>query len=90
MTRLLACREQDSEQALLDKGYVVIDSVLDNDACAIFREEIRALHRSRHLKLNSTHLIKAGERTLLPKEGIYEAEVADQVRTSLQRQITHA
>ncbi|CAL8465421.1 g4957 [Coccomyxa elongata] len=67
-----------SAQALVDKGYVVIDSALDNDACAIFREEIRSLHRSQNLTLNSTHLVRAGERTLLQKQGIYEAEVADQ------------
>lgn len=64
----------------MDKGYVVIDSALDNDTCAVFREEIRLLHRSQNLTLNSTHLVRAGERTLLQKEGIYEAEVADQVR----------
>ncbi|BDA50077.1 probable Egl nine homolog 3 [Coccomyxa sp. Obi] len=62
----------------MDKGYVVIESALDSDTCATLREEIRALHRSRDLTLNSTHLIKAGERTLVQKEGIYEAEVADQ------------
>lgn len=89
MTRLLACRDQECEQALVDKGFVVIDSALDNDTCAVFREEIRSLHCSQKLKVNSTHLVRAGERTLLQKEGIYEAEVADQVWNCQHGQIVH-
>jgi len=69
-------------QALVKHGYVVIDNALDNATCLTFRQEICSVKESGKLHLNSTHLVRAAERILLNKEGIHEAEVADQVLTT--------
>ena len=66
-------------QALLDRGYTLIDGVFNAATCQTFRNEIRSLKDLSLLHLNSTHLVKGDSRRLLPKHGIYEAEVADKV-----------
>lgn len=66
-------------QALVKNGYVVIDNALDDATCLTFRQEICSLKESGKLHLNSTHLVRAGKRSLVNKQGIHEAEVADQV-----------
>ena len=67
-------------QALLEKGYTVIDGVFNSATCQTFRYEILSLRDQSLLHLNSTHLVKGNSTRLLPKHGIYEAEVADKVR----------
>ena len=66
-------------QTLVQHGFVVIDNVLNDATCGVFAREIRLLQEAQKLRLNSTHLVKAGKRALLQKPGIYEAEVADTV-----------
>ena len=67
-------------QALLENGYTVIDGVFNAATCQTFRNEILSLRDQCLLHLNSTHLVKGSSTRLLPKHGIYEAEVADKVR----------
>ena len=67
-------------QALLEKGYTVIDGVFNAATCQTFRNEILSLRDQSLLHLNSTHLVKGNSSRLLPKHGIYEAEVAEKVR----------
>lgn len=57
----------------------MIDGALSAATCQAFREEILSLRQKGLLHLNSTHLVKGNTRSLLPKHGIFEAEVAEQV-----------
>ena len=58
----------------------MIDGVFNAATCQTFRSEILSLRDQSLLHLNSTHLVKGDSTRLLPKHGIYEAEVADKVR----------
>ena len=76
-------------QALLEQGYTVIDGVFNAATCQTFRNEILSLRDQSLLHLNSTHLVKGSSTRLLPKHGIYEAEVADKVRPTRDVLTTH-
>lgn len=58
----------------------MIDGVFNAATCQAFRNEILSLRNQSLLHLNSTHLVKGNSTKLLPKHGIYEAEVADKVQ----------
>ena len=57
----------------------VLDGVLGMDWCLAARSEIEGLRRAGRLHANATHILRMGERQLLPKAGILEAELLDPV-----------
>lgn len=69
-------------QALQENGHTVLDDVLDDGLCTAFQQEISSLKAQGRLHLNSTHLVGAGERSLIPKQSVYEAEMGDPVRSA--------
>ena len=54
--------------------------MLGGDWCLAARGEIEGLRAAGRLHANATHIVRAGERQLLPKAGILEAELLDPVR----------
>lgn len=68
-------------QALQEHGYTVLDNALDDGLCTAFQQEIASLKAQGKLHLNSTHLVGAGQRSLVPKQSVYEAEMGDPVRS---------
>lgn len=53
--------------------------MLGGEWCRAARAEIEGLRRAGRLHANATHIVRAGERQLLPKAGILEAELLDPV-----------
>lgn len=68
------------QPALLDlqrSGYAICENVFSHPMCAALRAEIQLLHEAGKMHLNSTHLVRSGQRGLLRKVGIWEAEVGE-------------
>lgn len=60
--------------ALQNQGYAIVDNIFGNEIALQLRDEVKAIRNYMHL--NCTHLISnAGNRSLLPKKDIYEAEL---------------
>ncbi len=57
----------------------VLDGVLGMNWCLAAQSEIEGLRRAGRLHANATHILRSGERQLLPKAGILEAELLDPV-----------
>ena len=62
--------------------FQVLDGVFGGEWCLAARGEIEGLRRAGRLHANATHIVRAGERQLLPKAGILEAELLDPARSS--------
>ncbi len=79
--KILFSSKHDALQALQEQGYVVIDGALSTGACREFQQEILSLKQRGKMHLNSTHLVRSdGQRDLLQKHSVHEAEMGDPVR----------
>ncbi|KAK9826372.1 hypothetical protein WJX81_004197 [Elliptochloris bilobata] len=63
--------------ALQRDGCAVIDGALGANWCLAARGEVERVWRAGRLHANATHIVRAGERQLLPKASILEAELLD-------------
>jgi len=60
--------------ALRNQGYAIVDNIFGNEISLQLRNEVKALRNYMHT--NCTHLVSnAGNRSLVPKKDIYEAEL---------------
>jgi hypothetical protein len=60
--------------ALQNQGYAIVDNIFGNEIALQLRDEVKALRNYMHT--NCTHLLSnAGNRSLVPKKDIYEAEL---------------
>lgn len=60
------------------QGFAVVDKVFGDGLSKILLEEIKSIHTQGLMHLNHTHFVKAGERSLLQKAGIYEGDLLQQ------------